>query len=83
MIPECYLVIGQSQFYKHDFWSSIETFQYISSEYQDDEIRPEALLWLTRSYLELGKMTDAEYLLDYLKADKKFPVKLKGQYNAV
>lgn len=82
-IPECYMVIGQSQFYKHDFWSSIETFQYISSEYQDDEIRPEALLWLTRSYLELGKMTDAEYLLDYLKADKKFPVNLKGQYHAV
>jgi tetratricopeptide (TPR) repeat protein len=82
-IPDCYMVVGQSQFYKHDFWSSIETFQYISSEYQDDEIRPEALLWLTRSYLELGKMTDAEYLLDYLKADKKFPVDLKGQYNAV
>jgi len=38
-IPECYLVIGQSQFYKHDFWSSIETFQYISSEYKDDPIR--------------------------------------------
>jgi tetratricopeptide (TPR) repeat protein len=82
-IPECYMVVGQSQFYKHDFWSSIETFQYISSEYKDDEIRPEALLWLTRSYLELGKTTDAEYLLDFLKADKKFPVKLKGFYNAV
>lgn len=82
-IPECYMVVGQSQFYKHDFWSSIETFQYVSSEYKDDEIRPEALLWLTRSYLELGKTTDAEYLLDYLKADKNFPVKLKGYYNAV
>ncbi|MBL7923237.1 MAG: tetratricopeptide repeat protein [Bacteroidia bacterium] len=82
-IPECYMVVGQSQFYKHDFWSSIETFQYISSEYKDDEIRPEALLWLTRSYLELGKTTDAEYLLDYLKADKKFPIRLRGFYNAV
>lgn len=82
-IPECYMVIGQSQFYKHDFWTAIETFQYISSEYQDDEIRPEALIWLTRSYLELGKMTDAEYLLDYLKADKKLSVKLTGYYHAV
>ena len=82
-IPECYMVVGQSQFYKHDFWSAIETFQYVSSEYKEDEIRPEALIWLTRSYLELGKTTDAEYLLDYLKADKKFPLKLKGFYNAV
>lgn len=82
-IPECYLVIGQSQFYKHDFWTAIETFQYMSSEYKKDEIRSEALVWLTRSYLELGKTTDAEYLLDYLKADKQFPQKYKGHYNAV
>ncbi|MFN8155396.1 MAG: tetratricopeptide repeat protein [Bacteroidia bacterium] len=82
-IPECYLVVGQSQFYKHDFWTAIETFQYVSSEYKNDPIRPEALIWLTRAYLELGKTTDAEYLIDYLKADKKFPVKLTGFYNAV
>jgi tetratricopeptide (TPR) repeat protein len=82
-IPECYLVVGQSQFYKHDFWTAIETFQYMSSEYKKDEIRPEALIWLTRAYLELGKTTDAEYLIDYLKADKNFPMKLTGLYNAV
>lgn len=82
-IPECYLVIGQAQYYKHDFWTAIETFQYMSSEYKNDPIRTDALIWLTRSYLELGKTTDAEYLLDYLKADKKFPVAYKGHYNAV
>ena len=82
-IPECYLVIGQAQYYKHDFWTAIETFQYMSSEYKNDPIRTEALIWLTRSYLELGKTTDAEYLLDYLKADKKFSAQYKGHYNAV
>jgi tetratricopeptide (TPR) repeat protein len=82
-IPECYLVVGQCQFYKHDYWTAIETFQFMSSEYKNDEIRPEALLWLIKSYLGLGKTTDAEYLLDYLKADKKFPNQLRGHYNAV
>lgn len=82
-IDDCYLLIGKAQFYKHDFWSSIETFQYISSEYKESAIRPEALLWLCKSYLELGKTLDAEYLLDYLKNDKKFPENLKGEYNAV
>jgi len=82
-IDDCYLLIGKAQFYKHDFWSSIETFQYISSEYKESEIRPEALLWLCKSYLELGKTIDAEYLIDYLKNDKKFPEKLKGDYNAM
>ncbi|CAN5487745.1 hypothetical protein BH11BAC2_BH11BAC2_01540 [soil metagenome] len=81
-IDDCWLVIGKSQFYKHDYWSSIETFQYASNEYKEMDSRPEALLWLTKSYLELGKTVDAEYLLDFLKADKKFPVELKGLYNA-
>lgn len=82
-IDDCYLLIGQCQFYKHEHWTAIETFQYISSEYKDSDIRPEALLWLVKTYLELGKTVDAEYLLDYLKNDKKFPAELTGHYNAV
>ena len=82
-IDDCYLLIGKAQFYKHDYWTSIETFQYTSSEYKETNIRPEALLWLVKSYLELGKTVDAEYLIDYLKNDKKFPDNLRGDYNAV
>jgi tetratricopeptide (TPR) repeat protein len=81
-IEDCYLVIGQAQFYKHDFWTAIETFQYTSAEYKDGPIRSDALIWLSRSYLELGKTTDAEYLLDYMKNDKAFPIRLKGEYAA-
>ena len=82
-IDDCYLLIGKCQFYKHDYWTSIETFQYTSSEYKTGSARPEALLWLTKSYLELGKTVDAEYLLDFLKNDKKFPSDLKGEYYAI
>ncbi len=81
-IDDCYLLIGQSQFYKHDFWTSIETFQYTSAEYKNGPIRDDALLWLTKSYLELGKTVDAEYLLDYLKNDKEMPSRLRGDYAA-
>ena len=81
-IEDCYLVIGQAQFYKHDFWTAIETFQYTSAEYKTGPIRDDALLWLTKTYLELGKTVDAEYLLDYLKNDKEMPVRLKGDYAA-
>lgn len=82
-IDDCYLLIGKCQFYKHDYWTAIETFQYTSSEYKNGSARPEALLWLTKSYLELGKTVDAEYLLDFLKNDKKFPSELKGEYYAI
>ena len=81
-IEDCYLLIGQAQFYKYDFWTAIETFQYTSSEYKEGQVRYDALIWLTRSYLELGKVTDAEYLLDYLKNEKAIPLRLKSEYAA-
>ena len=81
-IEDCYLLIGQAQFYKHDFWTAIETFQYTSSEYKEGDVRFDALIWLTRSYLELGKLTDAEYLIDFLKNEKALPLRLKGEFAA-
>ncbi len=83
-VQESYLLIGQAHFYKHDYWSAIETFQFVASSYSTKPIRFEALLWLTQCYLELGKTPDAEYLLDFLKNDKEFPwKKLRGTYYAI
>jgi outer membrane protein assembly factor BamD (BamD/ComL family) len=83
-VRESYLLIGKAQFYKHDYWAAIETFQFVASSYNNFPIRYEALLWLTQCYLQLGKTPDAEYLLDFLKNDKGFPWKEKhGEYAAV
>lgn len=83
-VEESYLLIGKAQFYKHDYWAAVETFQFVASSYNTHTIRFEALLWLTQCYLELGKTTDAEYLLDFLKNDKEFPWKDKrGEYYAI
>lgn len=83
-VQESYLLIGQAQFYKHDYWAAIETFQFVASSYNTKPIRFRALLWLTQAYLELGKTPDAEYLLDFLKNDKEFPwKKLRGEYYAI
>ena len=83
-VRESYLLIGKAQFYKHDYWAAIETFQFVTSSYSDALIRYDALLWLTQCYLQLGKTPDAEYLLDYMKNDKAFPWKKKtGAYAAV
>jgi tetratricopeptide (TPR) repeat protein len=83
-VQESYLLVGKAQFLKHDYWSAIETFQFVASSYNNKPIRFDALLWLTQSYLELGKTPDAEYLLDFLKNDKEFPWKKKrGEYYAI
>lgn len=81
-IDDNFFLMGQALFYKREYWDAIEKFQYISAEYKDQPIRYDALVWLTRCYLELGKFTDAEYLLDYLK-NEDIPKKLKSLHAAV
>jgi outer membrane protein assembly factor BamD (BamD/ComL family) len=83
-VAESYLLIAKAQFLKHDYWAAIETFQFVASSYSNMELRFDALLGLTQSYLELGKTPDAEYLLDFMKNDKQFPWKQKrGEYYAI
>jgi tetratricopeptide (TPR) repeat protein len=84
-IPANYLVLGKAQFLKHDYWSSIETFQYVGSTYKDKKhrsVRYEAFIYLIQSYMELGKMADAEYLIDFLKNEKDFTKKLNPLFYA-
>lgn len=82
-IPQCYLVIGIAQFYKHDTWTAIESFQFVAAQYRNDPVRYDALLWLTQCYLRLGKMPDADYLLNTLRDDPKMPASIKAFYNSI
>ncbi|MBK8846359.1 MAG: tetratricopeptide repeat protein [Bacteroidetes bacterium] len=70
-IDENYLEVGRAQFYKHDYWSAIETFQFTSSEFKESNSRFTAMMWLTLTYMQLGKMLDAEYVLDFLNNQTK------------
>ncbi len=82
-IDENWLVIGKSQFYKHDFWTAVETFQYVAAEWKNDPSRYEALIWLSQCYLQLAKTPDAGYLLDFMNNDAKLPNDLRGLFHAV
>lgn len=54
-IPDNYMLIGKAQFYKHDFWAAIETFQYVASTYKDNPKRFDGLIWLMQTQMQLGK----------------------------
>jgi tetratricopeptide (TPR) repeat protein len=82
-IDDNYLWIGKAQFYKHDFWAASETFQFVATEYKNSPIRYEAMIWLTKVYLQLGKTVDAEYLIDYLNNEPKMPREYFGLFYAV
>lgn len=75
-------VIGVSHFYKREFFSGIEAFEYVIRTYKTKD-RYNALIWLARSYNEIGAPSQAEPVIGLLKDDKKIPWSAKKQLPAV
>jgi tetratricopeptide (TPR) repeat protein len=77
-IDNNWLVVGEAYFFKRDFFQAIETFEYVAKTYKSNEAK-EALVWLVRSYNELGNPSNAEPFLTKLQNDKKLPKYLKRE----
>ena len=82
-MDNAYMVIGQAQYLKADFSSSIETFQYLNTKYNNSPLRYEAMLWIAKNYLALKKIDDAESLSGLLKSDKTWPKYLNAEREAL
>ncbi len=63
-------VIGISHFYKREFFSGIEAFEYVIRSYKSKD-KYKAMIWLVRSYNEIGSPTQADPIIGLLKEDKK------------
>lgn len=81
-VDDAYLLVGKAYFFKGDYYTAIETFQYINSRYKNTEIAQEATVWILKSYLMLKRYDDAEALVGLLKNEKNFPVRLKSLFAA-
>jgi hypothetical protein len=75
-------VIGISNFYKRDFFSGIEAFEYVIRSYKSKD-KYKAMIWLARSYNELGAPSQAEPIIGVLKDDKKISKYAKNELPAV
>ena len=76
-IDDNYLMVGKAYFYKGDFDEAIKTFSFIKNEYQKNEIRFRASLWLIRAYVEKGDFSSAELELEEILKNKRFPDNLE------
>lgn len=72
-IPEAYLLIGKSYFYKQEYKLAAEAFDYIIKQYDNWPIRYNAMLWLVRCYDEQKKYEKSESTLALVqsKIEKK------------
>lgn len=82
-IDDNYMLIGKAHFYKHDFFSGLEMFEYVAKEFKKQPSRYDAMLWMIRSYNEIGSFSLAEPLIDFLNNDKNFPKEMEAEFGAV
>jgi tetratricopeptide (TPR) repeat protein len=82
-IDDNWLLYGQAQFFKHDYFEAMETFNYVESTYKKEPGRHLASLWIAKTYLELTELREAESKLDYLRNQSDFPKKNLWELEAV
>jgi len=68
-IDDAYLLIGKAYFYKQDYFSARRSFSFIMREYENNEIKYDAMLWLARTYIEMEQFEKSEPLLNLIDID--------------
>ncbi|HTA62768.1 MAG TPA: hypothetical protein VK835_09945, partial [Bacteroidia bacterium] len=81
-VDDCWNTIGKAHFYKREFFSAIESFEYVESAYKGKQ-KEEAKLWLMKSYNELNALSQSDHYSSLIKNDRKFPSEYKGHYHAL
>ncbi|CAN5300399.1 hypothetical protein BH09BAC5_BH09BAC5_00550 [soil metagenome] len=81
-IDDCYLVIGEAHYYKGEYLTSIEIFDYMTQKYSSSPIKTDALLWKAKTQIALGAFTEAESLLDVVANNKSTTKKLQADTKA-
>lgn len=76
-----YFLIGQTQFFSGDYYAALETFQFINTSYTDPNMKVMCQLWLMKSYIQQGKLDDAEAILGLLQKNKSTYHKFKTHLN--
>ena len=74
-IDDCYYEIGRAHFYKKDYFTAAETFQFIAGKYRNTEPGNLSYIWLIKSYVILKKYQQAESVINIALASESFPKK--------
>ncbi len=74
-VDDCYLEIGRAYFYKKDYFTAAETFQFVAGKYRGKEVGDVSYIWLIKSYLMLKKYQQAESVINVALASETFPKK--------
>jgi len=81
-IDNNWINIGISRYYKREFFSGIESFDYVARTYKSKD-KYEAMLWSAKCYNEVGAVSQSDPILSVLQSEKNLPKKIKSELFAV
>ena len=70
-IDDAYLLLGKSYFYKQDYYSARRSFNFVMREYEYNNSKYDAMLWLAQTYDELEEYEKSEALLNLIEKEFK------------
>lgn len=76
-VDDAYLLMGKAHFHKQEFDKASETFQYIISNFPEDENAFEAKIWMARLAIEKNKLKEADENLSALEKEPTLSKKNK------
>jgi tetratricopeptide (TPR) repeat protein len=72
-IDNNWINIGIAHFYKREFFSGIEAFEYVIRTYTKSEDKYSAMLWLIKANNEIGSVSSSEPIISLLKNEPRLP----------
>ena len=82
MVDDAWLLMGKAQVVKHENQEAISTLEFINREYEGSEARYEALIWLSKAYINQEQYTNAQAALESYDLDSMAPETLYASYMA-
>ncbi|MCA6434996.1 MAG: tetratricopeptide repeat protein [Bacteroidetes bacterium] len=78
-IDNNWINIGISQFYKKEYYTSLENFEYVARTYTKSQDKYVAMLWIAKVNNEIGAVSVSESILSLLRNEKKLPAYVKRE----
>jgi tetratricopeptide (TPR) repeat protein len=79
---ENWLIIGQAHYYKQEFMTSLEIFNYVIKKYPNTPTKNLAIMWKARTLIQLGDYSNAESQLDVIAKNPSLSKSEQGEVKA-
>lgn len=84
-IDDAYLVMGKAHFYKQDYIPARRTFDFVSTEFKNNDIALVSNLWLVKTYIKTEQYPKAIAMIEQLQSKiadrKKLPKELQRNFD--